>query len=78
VPNLKVSHIDEIRWNNGLLLWYNEHRSKGIMAKLIRVRLSDDAHWQLKILAAKEKTTMQKIVSTLIKGWLKEKGIEVK
>lgn len=47
------------------------------MAKLIRVRLSDDAHWRLKIQAAKEKTTIQEIVSSLIKKWLKERGIEV-
>jgi len=75
---LKVSHIDEIRWYKRVFLWYNEYKgNKGTMAKMIRARIPDDLHWQLKVEVAKERTTIQALIVVLIKEWLKERGIEV-
>lgn len=52
---------------------------KGIMAKMkqIRANVSDEFHRIVKVEATKEGKTIREVVVSLLKEWLKERGIEV-
>lgn len=64
---------------DGTELWFYGIMSiveKGIMAKQIRANVSDEFHKTVKIEAAREGTTIKELVISLLKAWLKERGIE--
>jgi len=47
------------------------------MAKEIRVYVPDELHTKVKAQAASEGKKIKDVVIAVLKGWLKEKGIEV-